>query len=68
MSFSGELARNRQHDVIFVTERAVFRLVEQGLELVEIAPGIDLESQVLAQLDFRPVIREVRPMAAHLFT
>ena len=68
VSFSGELARNRQHDVIFVTERAVFRLVEEGLELVEIAPGIDLESQVLAQLDFRPVIREVRPMAAHLFT
>ena len=67
VSFSGPFARSRQHDVLFVTERAVFRLVAEGIELLEVAPGIDLETQILGQLDFQPVINEVRPMASHLF-
>ncbi len=67
VSFSGPFARSRQHDVLFVTERAVFRLVADGIELLEVAPGIDLETQILGQLDFQPVINEVRPMASHLF-
>jgi propionate CoA-transferase len=67
VSFSGPFARSRQHDVLFVTERAVFRLVAEGVELLEVAPGIDLETQILGQLDFQPVINEVRPMASHLF-
>jgi propionate CoA-transferase len=45
-----------------VTERAVFRLNETGLELIELAPGIDLESQVLEQMDFCPQIGPLRPM------
>jgi propionate CoA-transferase len=40
----------------------VFRLRESGLELIELAPGIDLETQVLAHMDFRPAIGAVRPM------
>ena len=67
ISFSGEFARNRQHDVLYVTERAVFRLVPDGVELIEIAPGIDLESQVLAQLEFLPIIRKIKPMAISPF-
>jgi propionate CoA-transferase len=67
VSFSGEVARRRHHDVLYVTERAVFRLVPEGIELIEVAPGIDLETQVLSHMKFRPIIRHVRPMADHLF-
>ena len=42
--------------VLYVTERCVMRLGQQGLELIEIAPGIDLERDILAQMDFKPLI------------
>jgi propionate CoA-transferase len=67
VSFSGEVARAANRDVMFVTERAVFRLVADGLELIEIAPGIDLETQVVGVMDFRPIVRSVRPMKQELF-
>jgi propionate CoA-transferase len=51
--------------VLYVTERAVFRLIRDGLQLIELAPGIDLESPVLALMDFRPIIGELRPMPLH---
>lgn len=67
LSFSGELARRGRRDVLYVTERAVFRLVAEGLELIEVAPGIDVESQILANLDFRPVVRSVAVMRSEIF-
>ncbi len=54
--------------IMYVTERAVFRLRPgEGIELVEVAPGIDIEAQVLAQMDFRPIMRDVRTMDARTF-
>jgi propionate CoA-transferase len=67
VSFSGRRARAAGQPVLFVTERAVFRLAADGLELIEVAPGIDLQSQVLDQMGFAPIIRELRPMPAHCF-
>ncbi len=59
-TFSGREACRRQQRVLYVTERCVFRLINAGgqgaLELIEIAPGIDLQRDVLAQMDFVPVI------------
>jgi propionate CoA-transferase len=62
LSFSALRAREIGQQVLYVTERAVFRLVPEGLELIEAAPGIDLERQILGLMAFRPVIKEIRPM------
>ncbi|MEO8153372.1 MAG: acyl CoA:acetate/3-ketoacid CoA transferase, partial [Rhizobacter sp.] len=67
VTFNGKGSVQRQQEVLFVTERAVFHLTEQGLELTEIAPGIDLERDVLAQMEFKPVVRQLRTMDAGLF-
>jgi len=67
VSFSAQHSRRIGQEVLYVTERAVFRLREEGLELVEIAPGIDLAKQVLDLMPFEPAVRSARPMPAHVF-
>lgn len=68
ISFSAEMALRAGKRVEYVTERAVFRLTADGIELVEIAPGLDIEADVLAHMDFRPKISDtVAPMDARLF-
>ena len=53
---------------IFVTERAVFRVGRDGLELIEIAPGIDVERDIVAQMGFRPAVsRDLKVMDARIF-
>ncbi|MDH5540237.1 MAG: acyl CoA:acetate/3-ketoacid CoA transferase, partial [Rhizobacter sp.] len=67
-TFSGEVSRRRGQRVLYVTERCVFRLVDSGLELIEIAPGIDLQRDILAQMEFVPAVSpDLRPMDAALF-
>jgi propionate CoA-transferase len=67
VSFSGQVAREADRDVMFVTERAVFRLIADGLELIEVAPGVDIDTQILGVMNFRPIVRSVRPMRQELF-
>jgi len=67
LSFSAQHSRQVGQDVVYVTERAVFRPLDNTLELIEIAPGIDLEEQVLKLMPFKPVIRSVGLMPSHVF-
>ena len=68
VSFSAAHSRRIKQEVLYVTERAVFRLLDDALELIEIAPGIDLHKHVLDLMPFRPLIRSARPMPHHVFT
>ncbi len=66
-TFSGPFAQERDQPVIYVTERCVFQLTKEGLELVEVAPGIDIERDILPHMEFKPIVRNPRPMDARIF-
>ncbi|MGO9783783.1 MAG: acyl CoA:acetate/3-ketoacid CoA transferase [Streptosporangiaceae bacterium] len=67
-TFSGQYAAAAGQPVLYVTERCVFQLTPDGLELTEIAPGVDLEKDVLAHIGFEPIIRgEPKLMEARIF-
>jgi propionate CoA-transferase len=66
--YSARIGQARGQLALFVTERAVFRIAAEGLELIEIAPGIDAERDVIAQMGFRPrIARDLKPMDARIF-
>ncbi|HEU4377499.1 MAG TPA: CoA-transferase [Hyphomicrobiaceae bacterium] len=68
VSYSAPFAAQEGRTAVFITERAVFRTVDGALELTEIAPGIDLEKDVLAHMGFRPrVASDVKRMDRRLF-
>lgn len=68
ISFNGEIARAKGQKVVFVTERAVFEIVKEGVVLIEIAPGMDLQKDILDQMDFKPIIsKELKTMDLDLF-
>lgn len=69
VTFSGDYANEVKQDVFYITERAVFELRPEGLLLTEIAPGIDLETDILAHMDFTPLMAEpLRTMDVRLFS
>lgn len=69
ITFAAEYAAQTGQKVMYITERAVFELLDGVLTLTEIAPGIDLEKDVLAQMEFKPAIAEdLKLMDARLFT
>ncbi len=67
VTFSGPYAAAANKPVLYITERAVFQLTAQGLELIEIAPGIDLERDVLQHMEFTPIMNNVNTMDPAIF-
>jgi propionate CoA-transferase len=67
VTFSGRFARETGQPVLYVTERCVFRLTADGLALTEVAPGIDIERDILAHMAFRPIMDDVQPMDDRIF-
>ena len=67
-TFSGKVAAAAGKEVLYITERCVFRLCPEGLELIEIAPGIDLQRDILERMDFVPLMGdEVKFMDERIF-
>jgi propionate CoA-transferase len=58
VTFSGNYALHKGTEVTYVTERGVFKLTAEGLKLIEIAPGVDLEKDILEQMKFKPIVTE----------
>ena len=56
VSYNGAEALKRGQNMLYVTERAVFRLTKAGPELIEIAKGVDLQKDILDQMEFTPLI------------
>lgn len=67
VTFSGSYAAETGQPVFYVTERCVFRRTSEGIELIEVAPGVDIDHDILAHMEFAPIIRHPRPMDARIF-
>lgn len=68
ITFSGDYAIENETPVLYITERAVFELSKEGLVLTEIAPGIDLQKDVLDLMNFKPIVSEqLKEMDSKIF-
>lgn len=67
VTYSGRLALSDGRSALYITERAVFSLTDRGVELVEVAPGIDIDRDILPHMNFHPIINHPRPMDPSLF-
>ena len=66
-TFSGPVAAAANKDVLYVTERCVFRLTLEGLELIEVAPGVDIKRDIIDKMAFEPIVRQPRLMDERIF-
>ena len=68
ITFNGRYAYEQGQEVLYCTERALFRLTENGIELIEIAPGVDLEKDIFSLMDFKPLLHpKLKKMPSKVF-
>jgi propionate CoA-transferase len=68
VTFSGQYAIDSGQRVLYITERAVFGLSPQGMEILEIAPGIDINKDILSKMDFCPLVNRIQQMDSAIFS
>src|SRR5215467_11109533 len=66
--FSGRQAIKYGQEILYITERAVFRLAENGIILEEVAPGIDLDKDITSKMDFMPIVGPTKEMDKRIFS
>ncbi|CAJ1362668.1 unnamed protein product [Effrenium voratum] len=67
VTFSGDYAMERGQEVLYITERCIFALTSRGMELREIAPGVDLDRDVVGQMGFKPLSGSLKLMDQRIF-
>jgi propionate CoA-transferase len=67
ITYSGAFGSENKQPAYYVTERCVFKLTVDGLELIEFAPGIDIERDIIAHMDFRPIVNRPTVMDSRIF-
>ncbi|MEA3232637.1 MAG: acyl CoA:acetate/3-ketoacid CoA transferase [Thermodesulfobacteriota bacterium] len=67
ITFSGRIGSQSGQTVLYITERCVFRLKDEKLELIEVAPGIDIQKEILPNMEFKPAIKAVSVMDRRIF-
>jgi propionate CoA-transferase len=65
--FSGHQAMKYGQEILYITERAVFRLTESGIVLEEIAPGIDQDKDITSKMGFMPIVGSIKEMDKRIF-
>ena len=67
ITFCATLSDSATQEVLYITERCVFKLIDGRLELIEVAPGIDIEKDIFAHMEFKPIVNHVDDMDPRLF-
>jgi propionate CoA-transferase len=67
ITFNGAYAAESGQPVLYVTERCVLARAREGMKLVEVAPGVDIDRDILAHMDFQPIIDRPREMDPRIF-
>jgi len=68
ITFSGKIGSTSGQEIFYLTERCVFKLIDGKVELIEVAPGVDIEKDILAHMEFTPVMNDVKTMDPRIFT
>ncbi len=62
ITYSGMTARKENQEVLYITERCVFKLTTDGLMLMEVAPGVDVQKDILDRMEFKPIVPDTVPL------
>jgi propionate CoA-transferase len=67
ITYSGDFGVETGQPCLYVTERCVFRRTPEGMELIEVAPGIDIKKDIFSQMDFKPILNNPKQMDSRIF-